>query len=109
MAIDHIGHLRHAGTVALFRPFKGVLQVAKEPGAALATATDHDAVHAGLLDHGNGVLGGENVAVAENRHVGDCLAQAGNGVPVGLTGVVLGGGAAVQGNRGNARVTSDFG
>ena len=65
------------------------MQVAEQPRAALAAAADDDAVHAGLADHPDRVLGGPDVAVAEDRDVRQRLAQPGNGGPVGLAGIEL--------------------
>ena len=109
MAVNHVRHLSQGRADTLRGALEGVLQVTEQPGAALAAATNHHAVHAGLLDHAHGVLGGENIAVAQNRHVGNQFAQLGDGIPVGLTRIVLGGGAAVQGNRGHAGIARNLG
>ena len=83
------------------------MQVAEEPRAPLAAAAHHHAVDAGLADHADGVLGGPDIAVAQHRDVRQRLAQPGDGGPVGLAGVELRRGAAVERDGGNAGIAGD--
>ena len=82
-------------------------EVAEQPRATEASATDDDAVAAGLGDHAQRVVGGPDVAVAEHRHGRDRLLELGDGRPVGLAGVELGRGARVQRDRRDARALGD--
>ena len=98
MPVDAVCDFLQSGAVPFIAAFEGGLQVCEEPRAALAAAANDDAVHTGLLDHGNGVFGGPDISVAQHRHVRERFAQLGDGVPVGLAGIELRGGAAVQGH-----------
>ncbi len=48
------------------RAAEGAREVAEEPRAAEAAATDDDAVAAGLVHHADGVVGRPDVAVAQD-------------------------------------------
>jgi len=74
----------------------------EQPGAAEAAAADNDSVATGFGHHAQRVVGGEDIAVAQDRDGGDGLLEPGDGGPVGLAGIELGRGARVQGDRGGA-------
>lgn len=104
----------HVGDLAQGGPYEGVGaaleggdQVGEEPGPPQAAASDDHAVAAGLPHHAQRVLGGPDVAVAEDGDLRDVLLEAGDGVPVGGAAVVLGGGAAVQGDGADALLDGD--
>ena len=98
---------RRSGRCRWSLPSNAAMRSPNSHGPALAAAADDDAVHAGLADHPDGVLGGPDVAVAEHRNVRQRLAQPGDGGPVGLAGVELRGGAAVEGDGGDAGIAGD--
>ena len=82
--------------------------VGEQPRPPEAAAADDHPVAAGPRDHGHGVLGGEDVAVAEHGHLGgQGVAQPGDRVPVGARRVQLGRGAPVQRHPGGALVDGD--
>src|SRR5690606_21271797 len=82
-------------------------QVREQPRPAQTAAAHDDPVAAGLAHHAQRVLGRPDVAVAEDGDLRDVFLQAGDGVPVGRAAVVLGGGAAVQGDGGHALLDGD--
>ena len=73
----------------LRRTLKRILQVTKQPRATLAAATNHHAIHAGLLNHAYRILGGENIAITQDRHIRNQLTQLRNRIPVSLTRIML--------------------
>ena len=77
--------------------------VAENPGASLGAAPDADAIASGALEHGQGVSGLEDVAIAKDGNVEQVL-QARDLVPVGVSRVVLVLGARVQGEGGDAEL-----
>src|SRR5690625_4146489 len=101
---DGAGHGGQPGADAPIRAGEGGGEVGEQPGPALAPAPNDDAVAPGVLDHAHGVLGGPDVPVAEHRDGRDVPLEGGDGVPVGRAGVVLGGGAGVEGDPGDAEV-----
>ena len=96
------GDLAQDGHDALGAAGEGGLQVGEEPRAAEAAAADDDAVATGFAHHAQRVVGFPDVAVAEHGNV-EGLLERGDGLPVGLAGVALGGGAGVQGDPLDAR------
>jgi hypothetical protein len=75
----------------------------EDPGVADGAAGDPDAVEVGGLVHAEGVLGGEDVAGAEEGDVvGGAGFEGGEEVPVGGAGVFLFDGSAVDGDGGEA-------
>ena len=82
-------------------------QLAEEPRSTEAAPADDHAVAAGVPDHRQGVLGPPDVAVAEHGDRRHRRLQLGDGVPVGVTGVELLGGAGVEGDGGHALVLGD--
>ena len=88
-------------------PLEGGHQVREQPRPPQTAAPHDDPVAAGLPHHPQRVLGRPDVAVAEHRDLRDVLLQPGDGVPVGGAAVVLGGGAAVQRDRGDALLDGD--
>ena len=102
----HRAHLAEGGQRRHVVAVEGGGQVAEEPRPAQAAAADDHACSTGLLDHAQRVGGLPDVAVAEdgNVHVVD---QARDGVPVGLAGVGLLDGAAVQGDGCDAGLLRD--
>ena len=95
--------LAHGGVAALGQrghigdlpTLDGGQTLGKQPGIAEHTAADHSHVGTGVLQNAGGILGLEDVAVGDN---GDAhrLFHLTDPVPVGLTGVHLGLGAAVD-------------
>ena len=78
---------------------RGVLRdLAEDPGVGGRGAADHDGVAAGGVDHGGGVFGRADVAVADDRNV-DGVLDGGDVLPAGLAGVAVLAGAGVQGAR----------
>jgi len=74
---------------------EGAGEVPEEPGSAEAAPTDHHAVAAGRLDHGQGVGRLPEVTVAEDGDRGHRLLERCDRLPVGRARVELFGGAGV--------------
>ena len=89
------------------RPANTASEVAEQPRPAEAAAADDHAVAAGRAHHRHGVGGLPDVAVAEHRDRRDVGLELADGVPAGVAGVVLLGGAGVQGDRRDALVLAD--
>ena len=90
------------------RPANTLEQVTEQPRAPEAAPTDDDAVAAGGRDHGDGVGGLPDVAVAEHgdrRHV---RLELGDGLPAGVAGVVLLDRAGVHGDGDDPLVGADL-
>ncbi len=88
-------------------PGGGVLRdLAEDPGVGGGGAADHDGVAAGLGDHGDGVLGGEDVAIADDGDA-DGVLDGGDVLPARLAGVAVLAGAGVQGDGVQAAVFGD--
>ena len=68
----------------------------EQPWPSEAAASDDDAVAAGLVHHAGSIRGVEDVAVAEDRHVGDVFLEARDLVPVSSAGVALRRGTCVK-------------
>ncbi len=87
---------------------QAVGDVAKKPRLAKGAAGDHDAVAAGDGDHVGGVVGGGDVAVADDGNVGvvlfDRLNHCGDAFEANRGFEFHGGGAAVHGDHAGARV-----
>ena len=75
---------------------KSRCEVAKKPGPAQTTATHHDAIAAGLVNHSKSVVRAPNVAISQNWGVRDGFFKSGDSAPVCGAGVELGRGAGVQ-------------
>ena len=91
------------GAGALPRAGQGVDDVGEEPGAPLAAAPhDHPVCPRGA-HHGRRVVPRPDVPVAQDRDVHGLL-EGGDPLPVGVPGVVLLGGAGVQGDGGDTGV-----
>ena len=93
--------------MAVIATFECRLQVTEQPRPSLAPPSDDDAVDSGALHHVQCVLGRPYIAVAEYRTIWQRIAQPPDRVPVGLTGIVLPGGATVQRNGGHTAVAGD--
>src|SRR5437879_8677879 len=62
----------------------GVLRdLAEDPGVRRCSAADHHGVAAGGVDHGGGVFGGADIAVADDRNA-DGVFHGGDVLPAGL-------------------------
>ena len=103
---DHPADLAERRPQPQFLAAEGRSEVAEQPGPPEAAPADHDARAAGLVHHLQGVLCLPDVAVAEHRDV-DLVDQFFDACPVGLSGVGLLDGAAVQRDRGGALLLSD--
>ena len=90
-------HTPQCGVATLGGTGKGVLDVGEQPRAALAAAPDGHTVAAGLLNHGERIIGTPDVAVAEHGDV-KCLLELGDAGPIGMPAIIFGGGARVQGD-----------
>ena len=77
---------------------RGVLRdLAEDPWVGGRGAADHDGVAVGCVDHGGGVLGRADVAVADDRN-GDSVLDGGDVLPARLAGVAVLAGAGVKGD-----------
>src|SRR5690606_37494276 len=94
---DTLRDLAQARPDPLARTGEGRSEVGEQPRSPLAAAPDDDAVAPRLLDHRERVLGGPDVAVAEDGNVGHRLLEPGDRLPAGLARVVVRRGARVQG------------
>ena len=75
----------------------GVLgDLAEDPRVRGSGAADHDGIAVGRVDHGGGVFGGADVAVADYRDI-DCVLYCGYVLPAGLSCVAVLAGAGVEG------------
>ena len=97
VAAQHAHHLTKVREGPGLAAGEGIGQVAEEPGPAEAAASDDHAVDPGLADHLQRVGGLPDVAVAQHRD-GDVRLQGADRVPVGLAGVRLLCGSAVERN-----------
>ena len=85
----------------------GVLRdLAEDPGIGGRGAADHDGVAVGGVDHGGGVLGSADVAVADDGDAHGVL-DGGDVLPAGLAGVAVLAGAGVQGDGVEAAVLGE--
>jgi len=67
----------------------GAVSTGDGPGRPGEAGSDDGAVAAGLVHHAGSIRGVEEVAVAEDRHVGDVFLEARDLVPVSSAGVAL--------------------
>src|ERR1017187_9298762 len=74
-----------------------LLNLAEDPGIGTGAAADHDGVPIGFADHADGVLGRDDIAIADHGDPDGGL-DGGDAVPIGLTGVALLAGARMQGD-----------
>ena len=87
----------------------GVLgDLAEDPGIRGGGAADHDGVAVGLVDHGGGVFGSADVAVADDWNV-DGVFDGCDVLPAGLAGVAVFAGASVESDGIEAAVFGDAG
>ena len=83
---------------------EGGEEVTEQPRPAEAAAADDHAVAAGGAHHRQGVSGDPDVTVAEHGDRRDVGLELADGIPAGIAGVVLLGGAGMQGDVGDALV-----
>ena len=109
VAEDYLGHLAQGGLCRNGLAAQCGAELGKEPRAAEAAAAYLHAVAAGLFHHAAGILGTEDIAIAQHWHASICqmLFEAGDFVPSCFAGVALSGGAAVQGNGGGTGLDGD--
>ena len=74
------------------------LDLAEDPGVGAGGTADHDGVAARLGDYADGILGGDDVAVADDGNLYSSF-DLGDAGPVGFSAVTLLAGAGVEGNR----------
>ena len=77
-------------------------KLGEQPRSAQAAPAYDDSVTPGRGHHGQGVIGVEDVAIAQHRNAGDMLFEQGDLFPVGAARVALRGGAGMQRDRGRA-------
>src|SRR5438093_11896229 len=86
-------------------PLQQISPLGEEPRVPERTTRDHDAGAAGVPAHGENVLRGADVAVADDRNV-ERLDHAGDLVPIGLPGEHLRARAGMQGERLGTRLAT---
>ena len=88
---------------------QGSAQLREEPRPAQATAADLHTIAARGLHHAAGVIGAENIAIAQHRNAGirQVLFEPGDLIPPGIAGIALRGRAPVQGHGGGAGIHGD--
>ena len=94
----HLAEPRREGSVCAGQRRR---ELGEQPRATQAASPDDHAVAAGLGHHPHGVGGLEHVSVAQHRDLGDVFLQPRDVGPVRGARVALGGGARVQGHRGD--------
>ena len=95
MAVNHVRHLSQGRADTPDEPSNAFCRSPNSHGRP-AAATNHHAVHAGLLNHAHRILGGENIAITQDRHIGNQLTQLRNRIPVSLTRIMLSRSTTVQ-------------
>ena len=116
LLLHHLLHLSAEGVhpglqVGLLgggQPLDGGVHPLKQPRVAQRRPGDHHAVAAGLLHHGQSVLGGVDVAVAQHGNLHGLLHPA-DDVQINARGVHLLPGAGVDGHQHGARLLAGFG
>jgi hypothetical protein len=106
MAPQHLHDLTEVRQGLRLTTGEGIGQVSEEPRPAEAATSDHHPVCTGLADHAECVSGLPDVAIAQDWDI-DVLLQLADRVPVGLPGVRLLCGPAVQCNGGAAGFLGD--
>ena len=106
VGLDHAVAILVRG--AIVAAGRGVLRdLTEDPGIGGSGAADHDGVAASLGDHGDGVLGGEDVAVSDDGDAHGVLNR-GDVLPARLAGVAVLAGAGVKRDGVQAAVLSEF-